>query len=46
MYIDQSYGREKLAELLVFNQKTEMLESLGLTEEKLLEEWEVFIKDY
>ncbi len=33
-------------ELLVFNQKTEMLESLGLTEEKLLEEWEVFIKDY
>jgi hypothetical protein len=46
MYIDQTYGRDKLAELLVFDQKTEMLESLGLTEEKLLEEWVVFIKNY
>ncbi len=46
MYIDQTYGRDKLAELLVFNQKSEMLESLGLTEEKLLEEWKAFIRTY
>jgi hypothetical protein len=46
MYIDQTFGRVKLADLLVFNQKTEVLESLGLTEEKLLEEWEAFIKNY
>jgi hypothetical protein len=46
MYIDQTFGRDKLADLLVFNQKTEVLESLGLTEEKLLEEWEAFIRSY
>ncbi len=46
MYIDQTYGREKLSKLLVFNQKTEVLESLGTTEEKLLEDWKVFLRDY
>ncbi len=46
MYIDQNYGREKLAELLAFNQKAEVLESIGISEEKLLEEWEAFVKNY
>lgn len=44
MYIDQTYGREKLAKLLVFNQKTDLLESLGTTEEKLLEDWQAFLR--
>ena len=46
MYIDQTYGREMLSELLKFNEKTEVLELIGIAETKLLEEWEDFMRAY
>ncbi|HEY0656510.1 MAG TPA: hypothetical protein VGD65_25430 [Chryseosolibacter sp.] len=42
-YIDQKYGRTKLASLLTFNTKSEVLSSLGVTEQTLLTEWKTFM---
>lgn len=45
MYIDKTYDRAKLKGLLRFNKKTEILSALNTTEEKLLSDWKIFIKD-
>ena len=46
MYIDHRYGREKLKELFPYNQKSELLQALGISEEKLIEGWEAFIRAF
>ena len=43
MYIDRKYGRDKLRELLKFNNKPEILTSLGTTEESLLADWKIYM---
>lgn len=44
MYIDHTFGRSKLNELLRYNKKDELLKSLGITEENLLQGWKEFMK--
>jgi hypothetical protein len=44
MYIDKEFGRERLKTLLPFAMKTEILKSLGVTEEKLLADWKKFME--
>lgn len=44
MYIDCKFGRAKLKELLEFNRKEKLLESLDITELDLLTGWATFIK--
>lgn len=44
MYIDNKFGREKLKGLLKFNKKSELLESLKITEAELLTGWVNFMK--
>jgi hypothetical protein len=39
MYIDKQFGRSKLKELLKYNKKTEILQSLNITEDDLLNNW-------
>ena len=46
MYIDHRYGRAKLKELFPYNQKSELLQALGISEEKLIEDWEAFIRAF
>ncbi len=43
MFIDKKYGRKKLLELLPFSKKSEILLSLGVSEEVLLEAWKKFM---
>jgi hypothetical protein len=43
MFIDSKYGRTRLKELLPFNKKTEILQSLKITEEELLQAWTDYI---
>jgi hypothetical protein len=45
MYIDKALGREKLKTILSLSTKTEVLRTLGVTEEKLLNDWKKFIGD-
>lgn len=45
MYIDATYGRDKLRELLPFNRKSSLLEALGITEVGLLNGWRQFMKE-
>ena len=45
MYIDHTFGRSKLKELLRYNRKDELLKSLGIDEEKLLQGWKEFMKN-
>ena len=44
MYIDKKFGRIKLKALLKFNKKSELLDSLKITEAELLTGWADFIK--
>ncbi len=44
MYIDNKYGRGRLKELLPFNKNTKLLDSLGISETDLLNEWKIFIE--
>ena len=46
MYIDHFYGRNKLKELLKYNKKTEVLNSLNTTEQKLLTGWNDYFASY
>jgi hypothetical protein len=46
MYIDHLYGRNKLKELLKYNKKTEVMNSLNTTEEKLLTGWRDYFASY
>jgi hypothetical protein len=43
MYIDNTYGRSKLIDLLPLNKKTDLLAELNTTESALLEGWRNFI---
>jgi hypothetical protein len=43
MFIDSKYGRSGLKELLLFNRKADILSALGITESKLLKEWQDYI---
>jgi hypothetical protein len=43
MFIDNKFGLDKLKDLLIFNRKTDLLNSLGTTEAELLTEWKSFI---
>jgi len=44
LYIDQTYGRKKLKELLRFNTLTQILEALGTTETDLISNWKSYIE--
>ncbi len=44
MYIDRAYGRIKLKELLPFNKKSEILSTLHITEEELLNNWSDYMQ--
>jgi hypothetical protein len=44
MYIDKKFGREKLKQLLPFNKKDQILNSLGITESELINGWKDYIK--
>ncbi len=43
MYIDKKYGRARLKALLPFNRKTELLQSLNISESELIESWSAYI---
>jgi hypothetical protein len=43
MFIDKKYGRQKIKDLLSITKKPELLLSLGLSEEKLIEEWKKYM---
>ncbi len=43
MYIDSKYGRTELKKLLPFNKKSEILQSLKITETELLSDWENYM---
>ena len=43
MYIDRTYGRAKLKELLQFDSQEEILSSLGITEPQFLDGWKQFM---
>ena len=45
MFIDHTYGRARLKELLPFNKKSEILSALKTTEPELLERWRIYIKE-
>jgi len=44
LYIDQTYGRKKLMELLRFNTFTQILGALGTTEPDLISNWKFYIE--
>jgi hypothetical protein len=44
MYIDKTFGREKLTQLLPFNRKEQILHTLGLTEDVLINRWQEYMK--
>lgn len=46
MYIDQKYGRAKLMELLPLTKKTELLDSLKISEDQLLADWKKFVLNW
>ena len=46
MYLDKTYGRNKLAELLKYNTLDEILNELQTTEVELIDEWAKFIGQY
>lgn len=43
LYIDKTFGREKLKSLLPLATKAEVLKTLGVGEEKMLSDWKKFI---
>jgi hypothetical protein len=43
LFIDETYGRAKLLELIPFNKKTEILAALNTSEQELIDKWKVFI---
>jgi hypothetical protein len=43
MYIESKYGRAKLKEILPFNKKSGILQSLNITETELLANWADYI---
>jgi hypothetical protein len=45
MFIDKTYGREKLKSLLPLATKVEILNAFQISEEKLLNDWKKFIVD-
>ena len=45
MYIDKKYGRDKLMELLNYNDIKDILNSLNVTESEILSEWRNFLKE-
>jgi hypothetical protein len=45
MFIDSKYGRSKLKELLPLNKKSEILRSLNTTENILLNEWIIYLRN-
>lgn len=46
MFIDKTYGREKLKTLLALNKKSELLKALNTTEAELLAAWKSNILEY
>lgn len=42
-YIDKKFGREKLKQLLPFNKKDQVLNSLGVSESELINGWKEYI---
>lgn len=44
MFLDKTYGRKKLLELLPFNKKTDILSHLTITEEELISRWKVYVQ--
>ena len=42
-YIDKTYGRQKLFDLLTLTNKPDVLKSLGLSEEQLIKNWKEFL---
>ncbi len=46
MYIDTKYGRKKLKALLVFSKKSEILQSLEITESELLHNWTKYMTNF
>lgn len=46
MYIDKTYGREKLKQLLPLNKKQDILSTLNISENDLLQNWKKFIANY
>ena len=46
LYLDKTYGRKKLQELLKFNKKTEILLALKITEKELLGGWKTYLLNY
>lgn len=46
LYIDKTYGREKLQQLLPLNKKQDILAALDISENDLLQNWKKFIADY
>lgn len=46
MYLDKTYGREKLKSLLPLPTKTEVLKTLQLSEEKLVSDWKKYIEGF
>jgi len=45
LYIDKTFGRDKLIALLPFNKKEDILNTLGTNEEKLLEGWRRYMSE-
>lgn len=43
LYIDHTFGREKLKELMKFNKRSEILASLNITEADLLKAWKKYM---
>lgn len=43
LFIDETYGRPKLLELISFNKKTEILATLNTSEQELIDRWKEFI---
>jgi hypothetical protein len=44
LFIDQTYGRKKLKELLRFNKLNQILDALGTTETDLISNWKSYIE--
>lgn len=45
MYIDKTFGREKLISLLPYASKAEVFSQLGTNEQELLEGWKIFMRN-
>lgn len=42
MYIDKTYGRAKIIELMQYNRLADVLQSLGVSEEELIRQWKIY----